>query len=90
MTSMSFHPTGDFILVGTEHPTSELLPDNFTLPENHTLKSTAFFSTIRFVVWDKTASKTQSQSSSYVACQMVPWGDRYLWDRGVIEGASPG
>ena len=29
MTSMSFHPTGDFILVGTEHPTSELLSDNF-------------------------------------------------------------
>ena len=23
VTSMSFHPTGDFILVGTEHPTSE-------------------------------------------------------------------
>ena len=29
VTSMSFHPTGDFILVGTEHPTSELLHDNF-------------------------------------------------------------
>ena len=29
VTSMSFHPTGEFILVGTEHPTSELPCDNF-------------------------------------------------------------
>ena len=34
MTSMSFHPTGDFILVGTEHPTSELLHDNLSVRLN--------------------------------------------------------
>lgn len=66
VTSMSFHPTGDFILVGTEHPTSELLYDNFILPENHTLKSTNFFSTTRFVVWDKMASKTESREGPLI------------------------
>ena len=34
VTSMSFHPTGDFILVGTEHPTSELLHDNLSVRPN--------------------------------------------------------
>lgn len=32
---MSFHPTGDFILVGTEHPTSEFVDINSRKSQNH-------------------------------------------------------
>lgn len=32
---MSFHPTGDFILVGTEHPTSEFVDINSLKGQNH-------------------------------------------------------
>lgn len=32
---MSFHPTGDFILVGTEHPTSEFVDINSQKSQNH-------------------------------------------------------
>lgn len=32
---MSFHPTGDFILVGTEHPTSEFVDINSLQGQNH-------------------------------------------------------
>lgn len=35
---MSFHPTGDFILVGTEHPTSEFVDINSPKSHNHLIK----------------------------------------------------
>ena len=41
---MSFHPTGDFILVGTEHPTSEFVDTNSLKSQNHliTIKYCSF------------------------------------------------
>ena len=35
VTTMSFHPSGDFLLVGTQHPTCEFSPIVLRSPENY-------------------------------------------------------